>query len=291
MRIPLMEGREFHDTDFAVTAAHEDAQQSNAPPTDAPIPILINQSFARTLNPTRGPLGMRLRPPDPRPGDLPNPNYDKIRTHQIWEIVGIVGDIKYGNLRRPIAPTMFQPWSGGYSFFELRTIGDPRSLIPAVRNVVAKLDSSLPLFGVKTQTETMFESLNQERTIASLSSFFGGLALMLACIGVYGLLSYEVTRRTREIGIRTAVGALPNDVLRMVVKEGLTLACAGGLIGAVVAFELTRYLRTLLYGISADDPLTFVAAILLLVLVALAACYIPARRAGRLDPMLALRHE
>ena len=166
-----------------------------------------------------------------------------------------------------------------------------RSVISTVRSVVAGLDSTLPLFGVKTQIETLAERMNQERAVASLSAFFGGLALLLACIGVYGLLSYEVTRRTREIGIRTALGAQRGDVLRLVVGQGIALAALGAAFGALVAFDLTRYLNTLLYGVSPSDPWTYGAAFLLLLLVAGAACYLPARRASRVDPMVALRYE
>jgi ABC-type antimicrobial peptide transport system permease subunit len=160
-----------------------------------------------------------------------------------------------------------------------------------VRSLVAGMDANLPLFGVKTQNETIHERLIQEQAIARLSSFFGALALLLACIGVYGLLSYEVARRTREIGIRTALGARPGDVLRLVVGQGIALACVGAMIGALVAFDLTRYLKTLLYGVSPADPGTYVAVAAVLMLVAISACYLPARRASRVDPMIALRYE
>jgi ABC-type antimicrobial peptide transport system permease subunit len=157
--------------------------------------------------------------------------------------------------------------------------------------MVSQLDSNLPLFDVKTQSEQIQGSLFQERLIARLSSFFGGLSLLLACIGLYGLLSYEVARRTREIGVRMALGARPGDVLRVIVRQGIALSVGGAALGILGALGVTRYLGSLLYGVRPDDPVTFGAVALLLAVVALAACYIPARRAMRVDPMVALRYE
>ncbi|HEU5452280.1 MAG TPA: FtsX-like permease family protein, partial [Terriglobales bacterium] len=291
MRIPLLAGRRLTPADLEQAAAIQDAQKAKTPPTGAVIPVLINQKFARTLNGGGNPLGVRFTMPAPPPGSLPNPGLQRARKYFVWEVVGVTGDIKYGNLRRAIRPVMFEPWTGGIGIFEVRTSGDPKALIPTVRSLVAGMDANLPLFGVRTQSETINERLNQEQAIARLSSFFGALALLLACIGVYGLLSYEVTRRTREIGIRTALGARPGDVLRLVVGQGIALACAGAILGALVAFDLTRYLKTLLYGVSPADPGTFIAVAAVLMLVAVAACYLPARRASRVDPIIALRYQ
>jgi ABC-type antimicrobial peptide transport system permease subunit len=156
---------------------------------------------------------------------------------------------------------------------------------------VSQLDNNLPLYSMKTESEQIERSLFQERLIARLSSFFGALSLLLACVGLYGLLSYEVTQRTREIGIRMALGARPPDVLRIVVRQGVGLSAVGAIIGILVALGATRYLASLLYGVRPFDPPTFLAVALLLSLVALAACYIPARRASRVDPLVALRYE
>jgi ABC-type antimicrobial peptide transport system permease subunit len=164
-------------------------------------------------------------------------------------------------------------------------------LIPAARSIVRKLDSHLPSPDFKTQTEQIDRSLFRERLVAHLSSFFGLLALALACLGLYGLLSYEVSRRTREIGIRAAMGAQQRDVFRLVVGQGVVLVIVGAVVGTAGALGLTRYLQSLLYGVRPTDPITFVAVGLLLSLVSLAACYLPARRAMRVDPMVALRYE
>ena len=143
----------------------------------------------------------------------------------------------------------------------------------------------------RTQSEQIDLLLWQERLVAGMSSFFGLLALTLACIGLYGLLSYEVVRRTREIGIRMALGAQPANLLRLIVRQGIVLAFVGVLVGFAVALGVTRYLGSLLYDVHADDPVTMIGVAALLILVALAACYIPARRAMKIDPMVALGYE
>ena len=265
MGIPLMAGRVFTPQDFSL------------PPDTKWEPAVINEAFARTFFKDRNPLGRRLTGVGHQGSSR--------------EIVGIVGDTKFRSLRSEIAPTLFVPAGGGEAVFEIRTAVDPRTIIPAVRSAVSQLDNNLPLFSMKTESEQIERSLFQERLIARLSSFFGALSLLLACVGLYGLLSYEVTQRTREIGIRMALGARPPDVLRIVVRQGVGLSVVGAIIGILVALGATRYLASLLYGVRPFDPPTFLAVALLLSLVALAACYIPARRASRVDPMVALRYE
>ena len=265
MGIPVMVGRVFTPEDFSL------------PSNSQWKPAVINEVFARSFFKDQNPLGRHIT-------GIGN----RGTSH---EIVGIVGDTKFRALRSEIAPTLFVPAEGGEAVFEVRTAVDPRTVIAAVRSMVSQLDGNLPLLSVKTQSDEIDRSLFQERLIARLSSLFGGLSLLLACIGLYGLLSYEVARRTREIGVRMALGARPSDVLRFIVGQGIALSAAGAILGILGALGVTRYLASLLYGVRPFDPLTFLVVALLLALVAVAACYIPARRASRVDPMAALRYE
>src|SRR6202453_3180291 len=186
---------------------------------------------------------------------------------------------------------MYTPLTGNSAHFELRVSVDPMTLVPAVRKIVEETDSNLPLSDVRTQTQQIEQILSQERLLSRLSSFFAVLAMALACIGLYGLLSYEVARRTRELGIRMALGAQRRDLMRLVVRRGLLLALAGAVIGIGTAIAVTRLMATMLYSVRPYDPATFGGVCILLVLVALAACSIPARRAMRINPMVALRDE
>jgi ABC-type antimicrobial peptide transport system permease subunit len=208
-----------------------------------------------------------------------------------YVIVGIAADTKYARLRRDVVPTMFLPLVGNSAHFELRTAGDPTALVKQVRDIVAQADNNVPLFDVRTQTQQIEQTLYQERLTSRLSSFFAILALILACIGLYGLLSYEVARRTRELGIRMALGAQRRELMRLVVRRGLLLSLAGAIIGIGTAMAVTRLMAAMLYSVRPYDPATFGGVGILLVLVALAACSIPARRAMRIDPMVALRYE
>ena len=260
-----MIGRVFTPEDFSL------------PPDSRWKPAVINQAFARSFFKDQNPLGRHISGVG----------------HQgtAHEIVGIVGDTKFRALRSEIAPTLFIPAGGGEAVFEVRTAVDPKTIAPAVRSIVSQLDTNLPLLTINTQSDEIDRSLFQERLIARLSSLFGGLSLLLACVGLYGLLSYEVAQRTREIGVRMALGARPSDVLRFIVGQGMALSAAGAILGILGALGVTRYLASLLYGVRPFDPLTFLAVALVLALVALAACGIPARRASRVDPMVALRYE
>jgi ABC-type antimicrobial peptide transport system permease subunit len=194
-------------------------------------------------------------------------------------------------LRREIHPAVYVPLTGGGAHFEVRTASSPSAFVPAVRDLAKRLDSNLPLFQVRTQTETIESLVTQERVIARLASFFGVLALLLACIGLYGLLSYEVARRTREIGIRLSLGAERRDVTRLVVMRGMRLTALGAAAGVVGGMVLTRVLSSLLYDVKPTDWPTYLCVALLLAGVALLASYIPAWRAARVDPMVALRYE
>jgi predicted permease len=277
MQIPFLGGRGFNASDYALAASNE-----GPTPTEAPTPLIVNQAFVAKYLGKENPMGKRFGESAANEEGPKNAGY---------EIIGVVRDAKYNSLRQEISPTMYAPQSGSGATFEVRTAADPQALLPAIRRAVAQLNENLPLFQVTTESQQIDRLLFQERLVARLSAFFGLLALVLACIGLYGLLSYEVSRRTREIGIRMALGAQEGDVLRLVVKQGFALAVMGAAVGIGVALGVTRYLTSMLYGVHANDPVTIGAVAVLLGLVALAACYIPARRATRVDPMVALRYE
>jgi macrolide transport system ATP-binding/permease protein len=306
MRIPILAGRSFTTADFAaaettrsaITAAAEAAAAPSGTPgmrpaastahpqtelQAPPVPVIVNHAFVQKYFPNQDPVGRHMgNTQDDEPAIGPQPGY---------RIVGIVGDTRYERLQSDIKPTMFEPLVGDSAHFELRALGDPTALVKQVRAIVAEADNNLPLFDVRTQTQQIEQTLFQQRLISRLTSFFAVLALVLACIGLYGLLSYEVARRTRELGIRMALGAQRRDLMRLVVRHGLTLAFAGAIIGIGASMALTRLMASMLYGVRPGDPVTFVGVSALLVLVAFAACSIPARRAMRIDPMVALREE
>jgi ABC-type antimicrobial peptide transport system permease subunit len=192
-------------------------------------------------------------------------------------------------LRESVQPTTYVPMSGDRIFFEVRTATEPATLIPAVRHVVGQLNQDLPVTELRTQTDTVDRLLFNERLVARLSTLFGVLAAILACLGLFGLLSYEVARRTQEIGIRTALGAPRGQVLAMILRQGLALAVCGAGAGVLAALFATRYLKTLLYDVPATDVVTFSIVVSLLVSVALLASWLSARKATRVDPMVALR--
>jgi len=307
LHMRLLAGRDFQSLDFQIAAAvrarqMEQMMMMRAPAggrasgvaaaqaphpaqgtaEDEPVPVVVNESFARKYLASGEPIGQRVgqqEADEQGPGDAG------------YLVVGLVNDAKYNDLRREISPTIYIPNSGGGVTFELRTAGEPTAVVAAVRETVGQMDVNLPLTGVQTQSRQIDSLLFQERLIARLSSFFGALAMTLACIGLYGLLAYEVDGRTREIGIRMALGAQRGDVLRPVVGQGIALAIAGAVVGTAAALGVTRFLSTLLFGVKPTDPLTFAVVAVVLTLVALAASYIPARRATRVDPMVALRYE
>ena len=278
MQISLVVGRNFTTSDYEIAAS---AANPSARPT-VPTPVIVDQAFVAKFLGKENPLGKRFGQSEASQDGPASPGY---------EIIGVVRDTKYSDLRREISPMMYTPQTIQGASFEVRTAGDPQALVPAIRKVVAEINPNLPLRDVTTESQQIDRLLFQERLVARLSGFFGLLALALACIGLCGLLAYEVARRTREIGIRSALGAQRGDVLRLVVKQGLLLALVGSVAGIGMALGVTRYLKSMLYDVSAYDPVTIVVVSALLVLVALAACLIPARRATNVDPMVALRYE
>jgi predicted permease len=258
MKIPLMKGRLPNQADAATT-----------------MHALVNRSFVTKFLAGRNPLGLHFGGED--------------ATDQQWEIVGVVGDTKYATLRADDAPTAYVPVASGGASFEVRTALAPASLMPAVRNVVNAVDDNLPVMRMRTQTDSIDRLLFNERLVARLLGLFAALGLLLACIGLYGLLSYEVERRTREIGIRTALGAQRSMIWSMVVRQGILLVIVGALAGCGAAFGVTRLLTSLLYDVRPTDPVTFALTAGLLLLVGVLACSLPAHRATRVDPMAALR--
>lgn len=281
LHIPLLEGKLFTPADFERQKQPDKSSSAKSSVPSAPIPVAVNAAFVRAYFPHELAIGKRFWQRQDGPGS-------PIDT---WEIVAVVGNTRYSELRREVHPTLYSPLTSGSATFELKTALRPAFLIPSVRDVMKRSDSSIPLTGIRTQTESIDNLLTQERVTAQLATFFGALALALTCFGIYGLLSYEVTRRTREIGIRMALGAQPAVVSRHVIGHAMKIIFAGVFVGLACGIALTRLLSSLLYGVSAADPLTFVSVPLLLIAVALLACYIPAHRATKVDPITSLRYE
>jgi ABC-type antimicrobial peptide transport system permease subunit len=211
------------------------------------------------------------------------------------EIVGVCGDTRYMNLRDEPPPQFFLPYvqqtSVGGMVYEIRTSVKPETVLMALRAVVRQVDPDLGLVKVRTQDEQIESAMQQERHFVTLTSGFGLLALALAAVGIYGVMAYSVAQRTNEIGIRLALGAEPRQVRGMILRESSWLAAVGIVAGLIGALALTRLIKSMLYGIAAYDPVTLASGVGLLLLVALASSWIPARRAAGVQPMTALRHE
>ena len=284
MRIPVLRGRKFKPEEFELTARLEADKKARASIAE---PVMVNEAFVRAYFPNANPIGQPFGAYVPGVNGDPSPDYWPSAG---WQIVGVVRDVKYDSLRRSIDPTIYAPASQGGSF-ELRTSRDPMAAAPDVRDVVRHAGSGIPVVNMRTQVEAIERQLLQERLVARLASLFSLVALLLAAIGLYGLLAHEVTRSTREIGIRVALGALTGQVTGRVVRQGLLLAAIGLALGAAGSLALTRLLGSMLFEVKAGDPVTLIAVSLLLMLVVLAACYIPARRASSVEPLVALRHE
>jgi ABC-type antimicrobial peptide transport system permease subunit len=242
-----------------------------------PLPVVVNRALAHRLFGEKDPLGRTVRDYNSKTPD--------------YEIIGVVSDSKYDSLRKDVVPTAYFPIGAKGGSFEIRTATNPKELVSSIQEVLNSVDHNLVLLNVKTQMELIDQALYQERLLACLSSLFGVLALSLACIGLYTLLSYETAQRTREIGIRVALGANPRDVLSMVVGNGMILVVVGFGLGASAAFGVTRYIESLLCGVNPIDPITLGGVSILLFAVTMAACYAPARRASSVDPMISLRYE
>ena len=266
MNIPVRQGRAFSERDVR----------------DAPAVVVINDTFARSHFPGMEPLGQRIVFTD-APNASPR------------EVVGVVADVRHAGLDEPAGLEYYVPYNQApatrVTLVARTTSSDPASIMPALRGAIRELDKDLPLWNVRTMNTLLSESVARRRFNMTLLGIFALVALLLASLGIYGVMSYLVTQRTHEIGIRLALGAQPADVLKMVLKQGMLLVGVGVALGLVCAFVLTRSMSSLLYGVSASDPRTFGVITFILVLVAFAANYIPARRATKVDPMVALRYE
>jgi predicted permease len=277
MEIPFLRGRQF--------TLHDGRQ--------APHVAIVNQAFAQKFFPKQDVLGQRI-------------TFDE----RAVEIVGVVADTKYESQREEIKPLVYTPWQQeepqniGLMHFALRTDGEPMALAGAVRELVRDVDSNLPVTKITTQTARAQATLAQERLYVRLLSFFGAVALLLAAIGLFGVLAHSVSQRTKEIGIRMAFGAQVGNVLRLIIWEGMKLVLLGLVFGVLLAFALKRLvafhdftaetwdrMKQQLYGVSFTDPVTLIAILIVLLLVAFLACWLPARRAAKVDPLVALRYE
>jgi predicted permease len=276
--VPIVAGRGFTPKDV------DEVQHGDKPDDKSPRVVIVNQKFAKRF------FGGALNAIGRRVGFGIDPG-----TKTDMEVVGVIGDIKYTNLRDEIPVQMFIPYMAsdyvGSMTVYARTSMDAGQFFPAVRRKVRDLDASLPLYGMRTMTEQLSSSLLIDRVIASLSTIFGFLATLLASIGLYGVMAYAVERRTREIGVRMALGAFRKDVVWLVMREVLLLVAVGVAAGLVAAVALTRFVQSQLFGLSPHDPLTLALAAVVLSVVACAAGYIPAMRASRVDAMQALRYE
>jgi len=215
-------------------------------------------------------------------------------------VIGVVNETKQRSLSQPAPPTVFMPiWQAAEGLkeiaqqasFVLRTTGDPLALSAAIRGEMRQLDPALPVRNLRSMEQLVARSVAPQRFNMTLLGLFAALGLILAAVGIYGVMAYGVSQRTHEIGLRIALGAQTRDVLKLIVKQGMALAMIGVAIGLIASYALTRLIKTLLFGVSATDPLTFVVIALLLTFVALLAALIPARRATKVDPMIALRCE
>jgi predicted permease len=267
LQIPLLAGRDFGPDDAAGAATV----------------CIVSQRLAARLWPKQDPLGKRIAAPPYRGPRRPP-----------LEIIGVVADVKYRSLIADQRPVLYLPLLQNHEVFLsiiTRAAADANSLAPAVAREVAAVDRDLPLYQVQTLSDQIRSMLWEQRAAAGLIGLFGVFSLLVASVGLYSVVAQAVAQRTREIGIRVALGAPPRDVLRLIVRNGMALAVIGAALGSIGALALMRLLAAFLYGVSATDGATFVSIALLLLVVSLVACYVPARAASRMDPVRALRHE
>ena len=268
--VPIVLGREITQEDFA-KAVHV---------------AVVNESFAKFYFGARSPIGHKIYMQDSDHPDQPP-----------YEIIGVARDVHDHNVREAVRRRMYAPLTsatfddiGAYNF-EIRAIGNPQALINSVRNAIRELNPDLIIDNMETAGELVTDTLASQLLVAKLSAFFGALVLILVCVGLYGSMAYNVASRTREIGVRMALGAPRWDVVWMVMREALIVFTAGVVIGLPVGIAATHLFKAMLFGVSKTDPLSIASAILALIVICTAAAIIPVWRATRIDPVLALRHE
>jgi putative ABC transport system permease protein len=244
---------------------------------------VVNETMARTYWPGMDPVGHRFK----REGSDSNSPW--------WTVVGVVGDMRQGGMDVPIRPEAYFPFQQADFFWPdslaVRTAGDPLSIVNEVRQQISQVDKDQPIANVQTMSDVVDSSIAQPRMNTLLLGGFAGIALLLAALGIYAVLSFAVSQRTREIGVRIALGARFGDVLSIVLASGARMFAAGAAIGLIVAVSLSRLISHLLFEISPGDLVSYVSVIIVFAVIAFLACYIPARRAAKVDPMVALRYE
>jgi putative ABC transport system permease protein len=263
MGIPLLRGRSFTEHD-----------RKGEPET-----VIVDEALAQRFWPNEDPLGKRLQ---------------RGKTGSWRTVVGVISDAKEYSAEKEPPITVYYPFeqvAARSMYLVIRTEPDPLTMTAAITKEIQGVDPAQPVFDVKSVDQRLYDSLARRRFSMFLLTVFAVVALILAAIGIYGVMAYSVSHRTREIGIRVALGAQPRDVLSLVIRQGIILTLTGALAGLIVALGLTRLMSSLLFGVGAMDPLTFVGVAALLITVALLACLIPARRATKVDPIVALRYE
>jgi macrolide transport system ATP-binding/permease protein len=268
MGIPILAGREIGESDRP----------------GSPAVAVVNERFAKAYFGGRNSLGQRLT------------LWSGKQAARDMEVVGVSRDARYGGLKREVPPVVYIAYDQGYPepdrvVYELRTAGDPMTQVNAVREIVQRADSRVPVTKVKTQAADIDETINQEIVFARLCTGFAILALVIACVGLYGTVAYNVARRTSEIGIRMALGAQRGVVVRMILRQVLALATVGLALGLPIAAGASRLFESFLFGMKPNDPVALTLAVAVLLSAALLAGYAPARKASRIDPMIAVRHE
>jgi putative ABC transport system permease protein len=284
MNIPLLRGRYFNEQDDRSFLAGKDMSKLEEGErfVAGVNSIIIDEEFARRHWPNEDAVGKRIK-------------MGADETPRFLTVVGVVGRVKMEGLSQDSNRVQgyFPFWQLPFNGMTIivKATGDPNQLIASAREQVKQLDPDQPIYNIKTMDEIRSESVAGERLNLTLFSIFAGIALVLAVVGIYGVMSYTVTQRTHEIGIRMAIGAQQRDVFKMVLGQGMMLALIGIAIGLVGAFALTRLMASMLFGVTATDPATFAAIAVLLTAVALMACYLPGRRATKVDPVISLRYE